>query len=508
MDSTQEKLVESLRKALSRVSMLAEGNNPELDAILQNIRANLSKADDPRVVQSALKTIEPYILKFDDERLERAQAFRNALHEMMDSLEGLPDKQLPLSEKKALEADIRAHWQSVSNWPSLLAKTTILIQTTLASPPKEPKKNIFTRILGGRKAGKQSDGPTSPEIMAHVSHTLAGLLTNIALSDEYEEQILDLKNALTGNQDLNQLPGLLDEVINLILIAVGKTQEDLTSYLSQLNKQLASINASIVNNYKVQKNISTGRKSFGDELKQHVVNTHSDVNNATDLDALKSLISDRMNTITETMTRYQSKMIEQEKHAAQSISLLRSKVNRMEKDASSLRNDIQQKIAQAMSDTLTGLPNRAAYQDAIFPLLTAASQSKQPLCMAICDIDYFKMINDNWGHLAGDKVLRIIPQQMQNTLKSGHLLFRYGGEEFVILFPMSTIDQAYETCQKIRQAIEVTPFNMNGEPVSITISIGVSLFDGKESHDELFDRADKNLYQAKADGRNTVIRDI
>ena len=134
MDSTQEKLVESLRKALSRVSMLAEGNNPELDAILQNIRANLSKADDPRVVQSALKTIEPYILKFDDERLERAQAFRNALHEMMDSLEGLPDKQLPLSEKKALEADIRAHWQSVSNWPRLIGQNSHLNTNNVGQP--------------------------------------------------------------------------------------------------------------------------------------------------------------------------------------------------------------------------------------------------------------------------------------------------------------------------------------------------------------------------------------
>lgn len=505
MDPAQEKLVESLRKAISRTSILAEGNDPELDAALQSIRADIAKADDAKVVQDALQTLDPFVLKFDDTRLTRAQAFRGALHDLIDNLETLPDCQVPLFEKKELEAAIRSHWQSISKWPELLTKTASLVQKTLATPREERKKSLLKRIFNHRKA--PDPNTTGTEIMAHVSHTLAGLLTNIALPEDYEEQTLDLKQALTGNQDLNQLPGLLDEVINLIMVAVGKTQEDLTSYLSQLNKQLASINASIVSNYKVQRSISTNRKSFNDELQQHVEDTHSDVRNATNLEALKTLINSRMSTISQTMARYQTQMAEQEKNAAQSISLLKSKVNRMEKDASSLRNDMQQKIAQAMSDALTGLPNRAAYQEAIFPLLTSSAKNKQPLCMAICDIDHFKSINDTWGHLAGDRVLKLVPRQMQNALSNEHLLFRYGGEEFVILFPMATLENATTACENIRIAIENTPFNMSGEPVSITISIGLSLFNGKEGHDELFARADKNLYQAKGSGRNRVIRD-
>ncbi|MCO4784991.1 GGDEF domain-containing protein [Marinomonas atlantica] len=507
MDPTQDKVIESLLKAVSRTSMLAEGTDPELDATLQNIRTNLSKSQSPEVLQQTLQTLEPLVLSFDEQRLARAQAFRGQLLDLIDSVDELPNTQMLPQAKKQLEADIRKHWQSVSSWPELLAKTVKLVTNTLTQPTTETKNGSLLGRFFRRKGDQSPISKNDSEIMSHVSHTLAALLANITLPDIYRDQLVDIKNALTGNKDINHLPALLDEVINLIMVAVGKTQEDLTLYLSQLNEQLASINASIIANYKAQRSMSSTRKDLGETFQQHVDSTQTDVRNATDLNDLKSLIDERMHTITEAMTQFQDKMQNQEKHAAQSISLLKNKVNRMEQDATQLRSNMQQKIAQALSDALTGLPNRAAYQEAIFPLLTSATQIKQPLCIAVCDVDHFKRINDTWGHLAGDKVLRIIPRQMQNALSKESLIFRYGGEEFIIVFPMTAIDKAREYCEKVREAVESTPFNMNGDPVSVSISIGIAQFNGKESHDELFSRADKNLYKAKEQGRNRVIHD-
>jgi diguanylate cyclase len=230
-------------------------------------------------------------------------------------------------------------------------------------------------------------------------------------------------------------------------------------------------------------------------------------NSASDLDSLKSLINERMSTITETMSRYREDMKKQEQQAAKSISQLKHKVNKMEQDASHLRSKMQQKIAEAMTDELTKLPNRASYQEAVMTLCTSARTSQTPLCLAVLDIDRFKSINDTWGHLAGDKVLRLVPRQAQTALRKQDVLFRYGGEEFVLLLPALSLEQALATAERVRAAVEQTPFNMNGEPVSITISIGVSLFDGNESSEELFARADKNLYRAKTEGRNRVIGD-
>ena len=507
MAPAQDIVIENLLKALSRTIMLAEGNDSELDKQLQNIRANLGKSQEPEVLQQTLQMLEPMVLKYDEDRLARAQAFRAHLLLLIDTIDDLPNIQLPAPEKKQLESDIRKSWQSTSHWPELLAQAIKLASNALKNPVSQSKSHSLLGRFFRRKDTSETNNSNQSDIMSHVSHTLAALLTNISLPEVYRDQLLDIQKALTGNKDLNHLPALLDEVINLIMVAVGKTQEDLTTYLSQLNQQLASINASILSNYKAQKNMSSSRKDFSDTFMQHVDSTQTDVRNATDLDALKHLIDERMHTITEAMTSFQDKMQNQEKQAAQSITQLKNKVNRMEQDANQLRSNMQEKIAQALSDALTGLPNRAAYQDTIFPLLTAAAQTKQPLCIAICDVDHFKRINDTWGHLAGDKVLRLMPKQVQSALKKEHLVYRYGGEEFIVVFPMTTLDEAYQYCDKIRLAVEKTPFNMNGDPISVTISIGVSLFNGKESHDELFERADKNLYQAKEQGRNGVIRD-
>lgn len=507
MAPAQDIVIESLLKAISRTSMLAEGNDPELDTTLQSIRANLGKSQEPEVLQQTLQTLEPLVLKYDEERLARAQVFRAQLLQLIDTVEELPSSQFSVLLKKELETEIRRHWQTTSTWPELLKKVVQAVAETLQNPTASPKSKSLLGRLFRRKSGDEKPASSHSEIMSHVSHTLAALLTNITLPDVYRDQLLDIQKALTGNSDLNHLPALLDEVINLIMVAVGKTQEDLTSYLSQLNQQLASINASILANYKAQKNMSSSRRDFSDTFKQHVDNTQTDVRNATDLNSLKTLIDERMHTITEAMATFQDKMHAQEKQAAQSITQLKNKVSRMEQDANQLRSNMQDKIAQALSDALTGLPNRAAYQETIFPLLTSSAQTGSPLCIAICDVDHFKKINDTWGHLAGDKVLKLIPKQMHSVLKKEHLMFRYGGEEFLIVFPMTSLDQAFDCCQKVREIVAKTPFNMSGDPVSVTISIGVSIFNGKESHDELFARADKLLYQAKEKGRNTVIRD-
>ncbi|MFQ3187724.1 MAG: diguanylate cyclase, partial [Marinomonas primoryensis] len=111
----------------------------------------------------------------------------------------------------------------------------------------------------------------------------------------------------------------------------------------------------------------------------------------------------------------------------------------------------------------------------------------------------------SWGHLAGDKVLRLVPKQIRSILLKEDLMFRYGGEEFVIAFPNTSLTQAIERAEAIRLAVVKTPFNMQGEPVSISISIGIAELNAQEEPESLFSRADKQLYLAKEAGRNKVM---
>lgn len=500
-DPSSDNLVEALRKAVSRTSMMAEGMDPELDKTLAQIRRTISGEADENDVRLALKEAEPRLIASDKSRAERAKLFKDSLLDLIESLNSLPNHHIPNQKKNALETNIRSHWQSSYQWPALLAEFLTLTKATFNQETVK-KRSFFSRLFTKEET---KSAKSEQDVVNDISRTLLNLLGNLPLPIEYDEQVSELKSLLEQEKKLQIVPQILSESINLTMIALGSSQQELTSYLGKLNKQLASINVSVGNSYKAQKTLSTHRESFNDKIQQQVSETSTAVDEANDLTELQKLISVRLDNISSTMTDYQKQMIEQEKNANQSITQLRQKVTKMEKDSSNLRINLQQKIAQATTDTVTNLPNRSAYQDTIMPMCQLAQKSKSPLILGVFDIDHFKNVNDTWGHLAGDKVLNLLPRQLKNVLSEKDMVFRYGGEEFVFLLPNCKLSDAKNKAEAIRNAVEKMPFNVNGELVPITISIGVAQLAEKESHEDLFERADKLLYQAKSAGRNRVI---
>ena len=505
-DPARDKLVETLRKAVSRTSMMAEGIDPQLDLTLKEIRQKIAGGANETDINNLLKAAEPQLLQADQARNTQATKIRDNLHDLIDLLERIPNHNVPQKQKKDLLNDIDKNWLSLYSWPDLVASFMELADKTFTSANNAPeKKSLFGRFFP-RNTAKNSQ-QNNANILLDVTYTLTSLLDNLSLPANHDDQINDVKAFLHNSKDIQYIPKMVAETVNLAMVALGKTQQDLTSYLNQLNSQLASINASIVTSYKSQRTLTNKRHDFNTDLQKQVAETSSAVTVATNLDDLKHVIEERLGTISSTMTDYQKQMQDQEKNASQSISQLRNKVSRMEKDASTLRLNLQQKLAQAMTDSLTNLPNRAAYQDSILPLCQAGQQpASKGLALAVCDIDYFKSVNDTWGHLAGDKVLRLIPRQIRSALSDKDMVFRYGGEEFVILFPDTDLATAHTKAEAVRAAVEKMPFNVQGEPVPITISIGLALLNN-ESHEGLFDRADKSLYLAKDQGRNKVVID-
>ncbi|MCZ2723576.1 GGDEF domain-containing protein [Marinomonas sp. 15G1-11] len=506
-DPATTQLIETLRKAVSRTSMMAEGTDPQLDLALKEIRQTITSNSDANAISAVLKASEPKLIKADEARDFRAKKLRDTLHDLIDLLERLPSHTVPQKQKKDLLTKIRSQWQSISHWPELVESSISLIEATLLvdNEAKNGKRSLFKKLFS--KNGNESTiaEKNVSGILLDVSQTLTSLLDNLSLPENFDDQISDVKLFLNDSRSLEHIPKMVAETTNLAMIALGKNQQDLTSYLSQLNSQLASINAGIVTSYKSQRTLTSTRHDFNSELQKQVSETTTAVTQATDLGSLKNLIETKLETISSTMDTYQKQMLDQEKQASQSISQLRNKVSRMEKDASTLRLNLQQKLAQAMTDSLTNLPNRAAYQDSILPICNMNKKARTHLALAVCDIDHFKSVNDTWGHLAGDKVLRLIPRQIRSALTEKDMAFRYGGEEFVILLPDTTLETAKMKMEAIRQAVEKMPFNVQGVPVPITISIGIALLKADETHEGLFERADKSLYLAKEQGRNRAI---
>lgn len=156
-------------------------------------------------------------------------------------------------------------------------------------------------------------------------------------------------------------------------------------------------------------------------------------------------------------------------------------------------------------DTLTGTFARSGFGTSLARSVQLAQAAQQPFALCVIDVDYFKSINDAFGHRQGDKILSDVTMRMRSALRIGDLLFRYGGDEFVLLLPQSTREEATTIAGRILSAVADTPLGGN-PPMTVTLSIGVAaLAQDATSPDTLFERADARLLEAKRRGRSCVV---
>ncbi len=162
----------------------------------------------------------------------------------------------------------------------------------------------------------------------------------------------------------------------------------------------------------------------------------------------------------------------------------------------------------AATDALTSLMNRQAFDFVFENTLRDSERSRQPLCVALLDIDFFKKVNDKHGHLVGDHVLKEIAMIAKRSLRDSDVICRWGGEEFLILLKNCTLEKATSIAENLRSTIAANDFSRTTDlarnRLSITVSIGVAECKGKETEDSAFERADVALFQAKENGRNSV----
>ncbi|MDB4990775.1 MAG: diguanylate cyclase with and sensor [Myxococcaceae bacterium] len=159
-------------------------------------------------------------------------------------------------------------------------------------------------------------------------------------------------------------------------------------------------------------------------------------------------------------------------------------------------------LTLARTDHLTGLLNRRAGEDKLSRELTRARRYERELSCALLDIDHFKRINDTYGHATGDDVLRNLARLIGARIRGSDAVARWGGEEFLLVLPETSLTGARELAESMRKLVEATPF---GIPTGVTVSIGVALVSADEPYERTVARADEHLYAAKAQGRNRVV---
>ena len=163
---------------------------------------------------------------------------------------------------------------------------------------------------------------------------------------------------------------------------------------------------------------------------------------------------------------------------------------------------LQRRLAQ--TDSLTGVANRAHLFDVLTQALDGNTAGATPLCLAVADLDQFKQVNDRYGHLTGDAVLRDVVARLRAGFRDFDLVGRYGGEEFAIVLAHTSLSQALEICERVRRRVADSPVSAGALRIPITVSFGIAQARAGDGTEAIFERADRALYAAKVAGRNRV----
>jgi len=350
--------------------------------------------------------------------------------------------------------------------------------------------------------------PESPPASGSEAESTLSLLDQLALLPELRPMIAQLRadapSALAG-ADLVRLLERVTRLASEQRAAAQREKLELEHLLQQMTSRLDEIAAHLAGEVEEQNAAQDDTEKLNLLVSGEVEELKTNVMRAVDLPAMRDQVTLRLDAINGHLHEFRGREESRIKTYRERVGRMRSRIRELERESHSLHISLQEKQRLAMIDALTGIPNRAAYDDRIEQEFRRWKRFGRTISILAWDIDRFKGINDAYGHKAGDRVLRIFGQQLAKHVRETDFVARYGGEEFVMLLVGSSPAEAHTVADKIRIEIAQLGFHFHDKPVTVTASCGITNFIAEDTTDAAFDRADRALYQAKEAGRNRCV---
>jgi diguanylate cyclase len=374
---------------------------------------------------------------------------------------------------------------------------SVMAQALAAIDPEHPEQDILYAL-------PDSPEPSYSSVATHIEETLLGLLDDLTLPERHRPQAEAMRERLQNGLNWYELLPILDDLATLMLAITDSGQHEFEAYLQQLNERLESFQSNLQAASAGHADTRSAAREMDTQIREQVDGLQTSMQDAADLEDLKHVLENHLEGLLGTMDQHQKQRDEREQEVAARLQGLAERVAHMEQEAMGYREHLEEQRQKALIDPLTGLPNRAAWSERLEHEIGEWQQHGNTLMLAMLDLDHFKRINDNYGHLAGDKVLKIIASVLRKRLRGSDFIARFGGEEFVLLMPATVPAAGAKLLETLRASIEACPFHFKGERVTITISMGLTAFKPGEHSDMVLKRADQALYRAKNAGRNRV----
>ena len=471
-----------LRELTAQLDIALAGQMPRCEQLLRLLRRQLQSGK-LESVPELLREISGLVRQLDVVRAQRAEQLLSRIADWAQLL------QQRLGEEQGALDSVRRKLDSAESMQQLPE----LIDTLLR----------YQRQL--ERVADTDDLAQQDVFSARLAKRLLALIQLLNVPAPHRVRTHELIRQLESGPTAAELEACLEEISWLTQVCHGVVEKDIQQYLAGLNEQLEYLRGFMERTAAADVGLHQRNQVLDRTIRADVQDLGQALEQSQTLEQLKQTVSQRMSSLIRAVDSHKA---EQGRHIAllqQERELLLERLSDMESKTDMFRRSAAEAHLKSQRDPLTGLANRYAYDLQLNNELERFQRYATPFSVCIVDIDFFKRVNDDYGHLAGDKLLRLLASILRESLRKVDFLARIGGEEFVILMPSTTKEEAQQAAEKVRVAVEQGPFHFQEKRVPITVSIGIGEIAAGDSAELLFERADRHLYEAKSRGRNRVV---
>ena len=462
------KLENVMKLTVGRLSLAARGRSPRLDQELGVLAKVMRSHPEPQEIEACLEPLSRAIAGLDE---------------------------LPAAEPARPAAGSPVAGSPVAGSPVAGSSAGSPAAVGTADPIPHP------HAAGAGQSRPQDAGAREERIHAAI----LAMLERLASLPELRSAVAELQERSLRELSAGEVADAMERVARLLQeqrAALQREKLELEEVLRQADARLEEVASYLAGEASVHQSAADSSRQLNLLVMDEVHELNSDVQRSADIAELRVRVRTRLEAIT---THLQDFRVREEERSASQLDRtgrMRVRIADLERESRQLAERLQEEQRLAMVDALTGIGNRAAYDERIEHEFLRFQRHGLPVSILAWDVDRFKHVNDAYGHKAGDKVLRVVAQHLAQHVRGTDFVARYGGEEFVMILVGTSAEQALVAADKIRDGIARIGFHFRNKPVAVTASCGITTFRATDTPDEAFGRADRALYAAKEAGRN------
>ena len=393
----------------------------------------------------------------------------------------------------------------------LTAELTLLLNepkaTEITALHTKIKSLFFIYHRAVKNLTQANEPNTNSALISHkqICDDLQRLISELDFSGSFGANLKKIRQRLLQGISRVELIEICLQIINNII--EGAREERLASktFLHTIIEELNNIAYKFDHSVTSQSCINKKQLSLLAQLSLHIEKLELDINTTDNIEDTKQQVQQGLALISSTIAQ-QEQLLQQKLILEQQVATIQQQLEKLKNETLLQTQRLEAQQHKLYLDSLTQVYNRTALDERFKLEFKRWQRYNNNITIAIVDIDHFKNINDTFGHIAGDKALKIVARALQKSIKDCNFIARFGGEEFVLLLSDADSNKIMSQLDLLRNTIKNIPFRFKGEQITITISIGATQFKaGDHEAIDAFERADKALYDAKSSGRDKVI---